>query len=94
MILAATLVWIDSFREDLSELGERLRRVEVVMHPFVLSELACGNFTRREEPLELLQQLRSVTVAEHDEVMTCNARKNSPGEASVIRTFTYSPPQR
>jgi predicted nucleic acid-binding protein len=70
MILADTSVWIDYFREDLPELGERLRRGEVVMHPFIVGELACGNFSKREETLELLQQLRSVTVAEHDEVMT------------------------
>jgi len=31
MILADTSVWIDYFREDLPELGERLRRREVVM---------------------------------------------------------------
>jgi hypothetical protein len=70
MILADTSVWIDYFREDLPELGERLRRGDVVMHPFVVGELACGNFSNREETLELLQQLRVVTVAEHHEVMT------------------------
>ncbi len=70
MILADTSVWIDYFREDLPELGERLRRRDVVMHPFVVGELACGNFSHRESTLELLQQLHSVTVAEHDEVMT------------------------
>jgi hypothetical protein len=31
---------------------------------------ADGNFSNREETLELLQQLHSVSVAEHDEVMT------------------------
>jgi predicted nucleic acid-binding protein len=70
VILADTSVWIDYFRQDLPELGERLRRGDVVMHPFVVGELACGNFSNRKETLELLQQLRSVTVAEHDEVMT------------------------
>ena len=70
MILADTSVWIDYFREDLQELSERLRRHEVVMHPFVVGELACGNFSNRESILELLQYLHSVTVAEHDEVMT------------------------
>jgi predicted nucleic acid-binding protein len=70
MILADTSVWIDYFREDLPELAERLRRRDVVMHPFVVGELACGNLSNREETLELLQQLHAVTVAEHDEVMT------------------------
>jgi predicted nucleic acid-binding protein len=68
MILADTSVWIDYFREGLPELAERLRRSVVVMHPFVVGELACGNFSNRDATIELLQQLRSVTVAEHDEV--------------------------
>ena len=64
MILAGTSVWIDYFREDLPDLGERLRRREVVMHPFVVGELACGNFSNREATPALLQQRRSVTFAD------------------------------
>jgi predicted nucleic acid-binding protein len=70
MILADTSVWIDYFRAGLPELAERLRRSIVVMHPFVVGELACGNFSNRDAIFELLRQLRSVTVAEHDEVMS------------------------
>ena len=70
MILADTSVWIDFFREGLPELGDRLRRRDVLIHPFVVGELACGNFSNREATLQLLEQLQSVTVAEHDEVMT------------------------
>ena len=42
MILADTSVWIDYFRKDLPELGQRLRRRDVLIHPFVVAELACG----------------------------------------------------
>jgi predicted nucleic acid-binding protein len=70
MILADTSVWIDYFRAGLPELAERLRRSVVLMHPFVVGELACGNFSNRDAIFELLQQLRSVTVAEHDEVLS------------------------
>lgn len=69
MILVDTSVWIDHFRQGLPELAESLRRREVVMHPYIVGELACGNFSNRQATLELLQQLRSVSVAEHDEVM-------------------------
>jgi hypothetical protein len=48
----------------LPDLGERFRRREVVMHPFVVGELACGNFSNREATLALLQQRRSVTFAD------------------------------
>jgi predicted nucleic acid-binding protein len=70
LILADTSVWIDYFREGLPELANCLGRSIVVMHPFVVGELACGNFSDRDATLELLQQLRSVTVAEHDEVLS------------------------
>ena len=70
MILADTSVWIEYFREGLPELAERLRRSVVVMHPFVVGELVCGNLSNRAATLELLQQLHPVTVAEHDEVLT------------------------
>lgn len=70
MILADTSVWIDYFRAGLPELAERLRRSLVVMHPFVVGELACGNFSNRDAIFELLQQLRPVTVAEHDEILS------------------------
>ena len=64
MILADTSVWIDFFREDLPELGDRLRRRDVLIHPFVVGVLACGNFSNREATLALLQQRRSVTFAD------------------------------
>jgi predicted nucleic acid-binding protein len=70
VILVDTSVWIDYFRKGLPELAAHLRRSIVVMHPFVVGELACGNFTNRDATLELLQQLRSVTVAEHHEVLS------------------------
>jgi hypothetical protein len=62
-------VWIEYFRENLPELAERLRLREVVMHPFVVGELACGN-TLNRGATPLLERLHSVTVAERDEVTT------------------------
>lgn len=70
MILVDTSVWIDHFRAGVPELVAHLGRSAVVMHPFVIGELACGNLSNREATLELLQQLRPISVAEHDEVMS------------------------
>lgn len=76
MILADTSVWIDYLRSGLPELAEHLRLGVVLVHPFVIGELACGNLSNRDVTLELLQQLRSVVVAEHEEVMSfIEARK-------------------
>lgn len=70
MILVDTSVWIDHFRAGVPELATHLGRSRVVVHPFVVGEIACGTLSNRDETLSLLQQLRSVTVAEHDEVLS------------------------
>jgi predicted nucleic acid-binding protein len=42
---------------------------EVLCHPFIIGELACGTLKNRAEVLDLLHALPEVSVAEHDEVM-------------------------
>jgi len=39
------------------------------MHPFMLSELACGNLHQRSEILALLKDLPQATVAQDKEVL-------------------------
>lgn len=41
----------------------------VLMHPFVLGEIACGSLASRSMILELLQQLPTVVVADNDEAL-------------------------
>lgn len=69
MILVDTSVWVEHFRRTVPELVARLERNEVMIHPFIIGELACGNLVNRDETLELLSQLRPATVSEHDEVL-------------------------
>jgi hypothetical protein len=55
----------------------------------------CSNFSNREATLQLLEQLHSVTVAEHDEVMTfIRAQKLYGWGGLVMWTFICSLPQR
>lgn len=70
MILVDTSVWIDHFQVGVPELHDALLSEQVGTHPFVLGELASGSLRRRSSVLADLEQLRSVDVAEHDEVMT------------------------
>ncbi len=42
---------------------------DVICHPFIIGELACGNLKNRAEILSLLQALPMSIQAEHDEVM-------------------------
>lgn len=43
---------------------------QVVVHPFVAGELACGRLARRQEILELLAALPQADLADPDEVLT------------------------
>ena len=69
MILVDTSVWVDHLRSGDARLIDLLERGLVVMHPFVVGELACGSLADRASILELLQDLPMAIVAEGDEVL-------------------------
>lgn len=69
MILVDTSVWIDHLRAGDRELAELLNASKVLMHSFVLGELACGGLRNRDEVLALLKDLPRVTAATDDEVL-------------------------
>ena len=52
-----TSVWIDHLRSGNSSLVELLESDQVVTHPFIVGELACGNLKNRRQILRLLQSL-------------------------------------
>jgi predicted nucleic acid-binding protein len=70
MILADTSVWVSHFRQDDPHLGQLLLDGQLLMHPFVVGELACGNLRFRRKVLSDLQRLPSVITAEQDEVLS------------------------
>lgn len=61
MILVDTSVWVDHLRSGDPGLGALLESGRVLMHPFVVGELACGNLHRRSEVLSLLKALPATT---------------------------------
>ena len=69
MILVDTSVWVDHLRRTDPGLVALLERSAVVMHPFVVGEIACGTLRDRELVLELLQDLPAAVVATDVEVM-------------------------
>jgi hypothetical protein len=68
MTLVDTSVWIDHFRRGNAELGQLLEDGMVLVHPFVLGELACGTLSRRAEILAHLRHLPAAPVATEAEV--------------------------
>jgi predicted nucleic acid-binding protein len=64
-----TSVWVEHLRHGLPRLATLLQAGEVLIHPWVIGELACGNLRKRSQVLELLQGLPAVTVASDAEVL-------------------------
>jgi predicted nucleic acid-binding protein len=69
VILVDTTVWVEHLRRGLPSLATLLQEGEVLIHPWVIGELACGNLRNRQQVLELLQGLPVATVASDAEVL-------------------------
>ena len=69
MILVDTSVWVDHLRAGVPALGAALERGEILTHPFVLGELACGSLKNRGEVLRLLGDLPAAPMATDTEAL-------------------------
>lgn len=69
MILVDTSVWIGHLRTPSTLLVQLLDLEQVLIHPFVVGELACGNLVNRKEIISLLHALPSAPKADDDEVL-------------------------
>lgn len=69
MVLVDTSVWVDHFREGNPDLERLLYDGQVMCHPYIVGELACGNMKNRAEILTLLPALPQATPAQHEEVL-------------------------
>lgn len=79
MILIDTSVWADHLRETNHGLISLLNEGSVLIHPFVIEEIACGNLPHRKETLNLLHALPMAPVAEHAEVLKLIADEHLHG---------------
>lgn len=69
MILVDTSIWVEHLRHGLPRLATLLQEGKVMIHPWVIGELACGNLRNRQQVLELLLGLQMATVASDTEVL-------------------------
>ncbi len=69
MILIDTSVWIDHLRQRDDHLVITLLAGHVLIHPWVIGEIACGSLKDREQVLDLLRSLPLCSVALEDEVL-------------------------
>ena len=68
MILADTSIWVDYFRGGNAQMAGRLRGGQIVMHPFIVAEIALGSLKDRRKKLADLEALLEVKVAQLTEV--------------------------
>jgi len=98
LILADTSVWIDHFRSGNKELHRQLSRGQVVIHPFIIAELALGSLKDRTKSLALLDLLPHVRVAQLNEIRALIEARRLYGhgigltDAHLIASVLINPP--
>ena len=68
MILADTSIWIDYLRGRNAAMHRLIQTGRIVMHPFVVAEIALGSLQNRHKTLALMEMLMPVRVAQLSEV--------------------------
>ena len=84
MILVDTSVWIDHLHRAVPRLVEALEGEQVLTHPFVVGELACGELRQRRELLDLLAALPAAAVATDEEALLLIERRRLMGSVGYI----------
>lgn len=98
MILADTSVWIEHFRSGSSQLQKGLNQGQIVIHPWIIAELALGSLRERTRTLALLDSLPQLRVAQMSElrIMIEARRLYNLGigltDAHLIASVLLSPP--
>ena len=69
MVLVDTSIWVTHLRQGSRQFEKLLMDAEVMCHPFIIGELACGNLKNRNEIIPLLQSLPMAPTIEFDEFL-------------------------
>jgi hypothetical protein len=67
MVITDTSIWVTHLRHGSRQLEKLLIDADVMCHPFIIGELACGNLKNRNEIISLLQSLPMAPTIEFDE---------------------------
>ena len=98
MILVDTSVWINHLRKGDSRLTDLLLNASVLVHPFIIGELACGNLRNRSQILGLLNDMPSSQIASDKEVLHYIEKNNLMGrgigyiDAHLLASVSLSAP--
>lgn len=70
MILVDTSVWADHFRSGEAALGLLLGEGRIMIHPFVIGELALGDLRPRHDTLAALRELPQAPLVSQEEFLS------------------------
>ena len=79
MILVDTSIWIDHLRAGDPLLARLLDQGRVLVHPFIVGEIALGNLSKRGLVLQTLQDMPQAVQATHEEVLDFIEEQSLPG---------------
>ena len=68
--LVDTSVWIDHFRHRNSRLVDLLEGDDILVHPFVIGEIACGHLKNRNMVIDSLSRLPYAPIASAEECLS------------------------
>ncbi len=79
MILVDTSIWADHLIRPIAELHDLLIGQQVLVHPFVIGELALGNLRDWHATVAMLKALPAAQVASHEDLLAFIPAANLPG---------------
>jgi hypothetical protein len=80
MVIVDTSIWVTHLRQGSRQLEKLLVDAEVMCHPFIVCELACGNLKNRTDIISLLQSLPMAPTIEFDEFLFFIERNHLMGK--------------
>jgi len=69
VILVDTSIWADHVVRPVAELQDLLIDQQVLVHPFVIGELALGNLRNWQQTVAMLKSLPDSQVASHEDLL-------------------------
>ena len=85
MILVDTSVWIEHLRKGNPTLSALLDQNHVVIHPWIMGELACGNLRNRSQLLRLWQSLDLIPDINREEALYFIGKEK--GDVTIFNTW-------
>ena len=73
-----------TLRNGVATLATVLDEGAMLIHPFVIGELACANLENREEVLRLLAELRASPIASDTETAAFHIASHAHGDISTF----------